>query len=291
MSKEKDLNVSERPFPGVNNTKWRRTLTLSLLWVMGGLKRDRSGVWVKKHFVIKHSFVTSRAEVEAMQFVSQHTKIPIPKIYSAFERLQKTSRGERERCVYIMMERMPGEILLKAWPKMNDAEKASVITQLRRFFDELRSLAPPRPGAVGSALTYGPITDVRWLNYKYGPCDTLDEFHEISGTAYTLQIDNEAIYTRDPQVVEQEERRKVGRTTRFTHGDLNTTNILYKDGKITAILDWGCSGWLPEYWEYTQSWHTIIWDEHWWKEQLAQFLDHYPHELEMDKNRHLFMDQ
>jgi aminoglycoside phosphotransferase (APT) family kinase protein len=38
----------------------------------------------------------------------------------------------------------------------------------------------------------------------------------------------------------------------FTHGDLAPRNIIVKDGKIAALLDWEVSGWYPEYWEYVK---------------------------------------
>ncbi|KAI1333114.1 kinase-like domain-containing protein [Xylariaceae sp. FL0255] len=36
----------------------------------------------------------------------------------------------------------------------------------------------------------------------------------------------------------------------FTHGDIAARNILVRDGKIVALLDWEFAGWYPEYWEY-----------------------------------------
>ena len=37
----------------------------------------------------------------------------------------------------------------------------------------------------------------------------------------------------------------------FTHGDLHQDNILVKDGRLAAVLDWENAGWYPEYWEHT----------------------------------------
>ena len=33
------------------------------------------------------------------------------------------------------------------------------------------------------------------------------------------------------------------------HGDFSPNNILVKDGKVVAILDWEMLGWYPEFWE------------------------------------------
>ncbi|POR32750.1 Putative phosphotransferase enzyme family protein [Tolypocladium paradoxum] len=36
----------------------------------------------------------------------------------------------------------------------------------------------------------------------------------------------------------------------FTHGDIAARNIMVRDGRIVALLDWEFAGWYPEYWEY-----------------------------------------
>lgn len=36
----------------------------------------------------------------------------------------------------------------------------------------------------------------------------------------------------------------------FTYGDLAARNILVRDGRIVAIVDWEYAGWYPEYWGY-----------------------------------------
>lgn len=44
----------------------------------------------------------------------------------------------------------------------------------------------------------------------------------------------------------------------FTHADLCPRNILIRDGKVCAIIDWEFAGWYPEYWEYTK----VHYDKH-----------------------------
>lgn len=41
----------------------------------------------------------------------------------------------------------------------------------------------------------------------------------------------------------------------FTHGDLNTFNILVSNGKIVSIIDLEFYDWYPRYWEYTSAWY------------------------------------
>lgn len=66
----------------------------------------------------------------------------------------------------------------------------------------------------------------------------------------------------------------------FTHGDLNSNNIIVsaKEGgpiQIRAIIDWHQSGWLPSYWEYCKArWTTQIGGE-WEETYLPKFMERY----------------
>lgn len=43
----------------------------------------------------------------------------------------------------------------------------------------------------------------------------------------------------------------------FTHADLHPSNILIDQGRLSAILDWECAGFFPEYWEYTKAMYGV----------------------------------
>lgn len=79
--------------------------------------------------------------------------------------------------------------------------------------------------------------------------------------------------------------REWGEPPVFTHGDLNPFNIIVRNGKIEAIIDWKFAGWLPRYWEYTSVWlgsTTRIA----WQKLVPKFIDPCPNELEMERIRH-----
>ncbi|KAJ7064126.1 hypothetical protein C8F01DRAFT_1250378 [Mycena amicta] len=57
------------------------------------------------------------------------------------------------------------------------------------------------------------------------------------------------------QVVACKANSESYRTT-FVHGDLAPRNIIVRNAKIVAILDWELGGWYPEYWEYTTAWYA-----------------------------------
>ncbi|TLS24929.1 hypothetical protein PpBr36_08554 [Pyricularia pennisetigena] len=48
-------------------------------------------------------------------------------------------------------------------------------------------------------------------------------------------------------------RRPHPKNTYLTHGQLNPSNILIRDGRVVGILDWSESGFYPEWWEYVKA--------------------------------------
>lgn len=78
------------------------------------------------------------AEVEVMRFVSEHTTIPVPRVYDV---------GER----HFTMEFMEGETLKKAWENTLSVEdRALVARQLRDYINQLRVIKSP-DGAICSS--------------------------------------------------------------------------------------------------------------------------------------------
>ena len=69
--------------------------------------------------------------------------------------------------------------------------------------------------------------------------------------------------------------------TKFTHSDITPRNILVKDGKITAIVDWEMAGWYPEYWEYTR-WDDFRFSQR-WRDLREEVLDCYLEESWVEK--------
>jgi Ser/Thr protein kinase RdoA (MazF antagonist) len=64
----------------------------------------------------------------------------------------------------------------------------------------------------------------------------------------------------------------------FTHADLTLRNIIVREGKVAAIIDWGFAGWYPEYWEWTKA-HYNVYNIPDWYELLGLELTRYDEEL------------
>lgn len=85
----------------------------------------------------------------------------------------------------------------------------------------------------------------------------------------------------DVAMVLGEEVAKVHTTsyrTCFTHGDLAPRNIVVRNGRVAAIIDWGYAGWYPEYWEFTKG-HYVFFPREDWSEHFCQAVPQYSVEL------------
>ena len=146
------------------------------------------------------------------------------------------------------------------------------MVQLKGYIDQLRSLTPPDPQRI-QAVDGGGFIDSRLQSGEWGPFDNVTEFNKFFGHEYIKNKYSE--YRAAFDKVEGRKWRVV-----FAHGDLGPHNILWRDGKIVAIIDWQCSGWLPEYWEYAKSWYGSQTSE-WW-ELFRRVMDRYDDELEVE---------
>lgn len=180
-------------------------------------------------------------ELDGHQFVATNTDLPVPRIY----RTQKW-RGS----LAIEMEFLPHcTTLQECWHGLSQKQKQHIVDQLSGYIEQLRSLKPaPAWNGKVSATNGGACRDVRVGSAKpFGPFDDIAEFHRCLRGG----VEPDAVQEIFGERVADIHGRPYG--IRFTHGDLGVQNILVRNGRIVAILDWECSGWYPEYWEYTKA--------------------------------------
>lgn len=65
----------------------------------------------------------------------------------------------------------------------------------------------------------------------------------------------------------------------FTHGDLRPDNIIVKNGRVTAIIDWEMAGWYPEYWEFAKALHLEVFADDWVSHLLDVLTPYYCEQL------------
>ena len=203
-----------------------------------------------------------------MQYISSHTNIPAPKVYAVHT---------WERRIYIEMTYVRGTDLGTAW-RVDDFlsadEKRSIFADIKQSVAALRDLKPPREDLVSSAFE-NPAYDGR-VGYRfYGPCSHGD-FHSLLRQHMPGHLVAELL----GQDVDR--LHKSSHRTCFTHADLAPHNIIVRDGRVAAIIDWAYAGWYPEYWEFTKAHYNYVHSDDWY-EYLREALTCYDDELAAER--------
>ncbi|KAH7184807.1 kinase-like domain-containing protein [Fusarium flagelliforme] len=245
-----------------------RLLPLRLrLWLGNLLFRplSHSTVRVSWHRIIKGP--CDPPEVEAMQFVARHTRIPIPRIH-AIHTEKKTG------CIFIEMAYVEGECLDSAWDHLSTGERDAIFADIKTHLSCLRELQPPAQNTVSSALS-NPSYDCRIGARFFGPMNHT-EFHSLARGH--LRMEDVAQFLGQEVAKVHTSRYQ----TQFTHADLNPRNIIVRHGRVAAILDWAYSGWYPEYWEFTKAHYNYFPGED-WEKYLRLALPSYETELAAER--------
>lgn len=89
------------------------------------------------------------AEAHTMQFVAQHTSIPVPKVHYAFVHNGST---------YIVMSKIEGTTLWQGWTTRSGESKRRILDQVKPMLAELRALTASEGTGVAN-VNGGPICD------------------------------------------------------------------------------------------------------------------------------------
>ena len=160
------------------------------------------------------------------------------------------------------MSRAQGVGLDTIWHTLSPEQKSNYKDQLGNAIKLWRQFTSP----VAKAVNDNPLEDCiigNCLRRTAPTCKkmgrTTDEWFENleEDLRYGLSLRYE---TEDPLVIEdkyQELKKNFPKSEPYvlTHGDLNLTNIIVKDDKIEAIIDWEYSGYLP--W-WAERWLSLI---------------------------------
>lgn len=169
-----------------------------------------------------------------MEYVQHRTSIPIPAIIEVHFAAEQDQGKEQS---WMLMERLPGEELGVAWPKMNEDARRETIEQLKSHFEQLHQLRPEEPGWIGSC-SGGPAYDHRLdSRFTRGPFPTVSAFHDhLVAPLKECPRPEWASRYRD-QLPDHHD-------IRFAHADFSWENILVnpETGEVNGILDWEMTG-------------------------------------------------
>ncbi|KAK5117205.1 hypothetical protein LTR85_008973 [Meristemomyces frigidus] len=262
--KQATTSEVERAFPGdgvgfpVPYTGERILVTNDLLSRCKTLAEHSGAFRLNDSVVLKPGEAAHMSEASAMRLVRERTSIPAPRVLDAYEQ-ETDSRG------VILMEYVKGETLDKAWPGLDEEQKRSVLSELKQHMGELRDISGTFIGNVDN----GPCRDQFFAHDKSigsfapGDSDSGTHFHRALADEVRGRGDNSWHH-----VVARFIESLPGGDVVMTHNDLAPRNILVREDKVVAILDWEMSGFYPDYWEYVKAYLWNDWQSPWINEGL-----------------------
>ncbi|KAL5494915.1 hypothetical protein ACEPAI_377 [Sanghuangporus weigelae] len=205
------------------------------------------------------------SEANVMRFLSENTTITVPRVVDCIE----VPTG-----AFIVMTRLPGEILNGSISRMTSDERRQFVKDLGSALRQLHSLSAP--DSCVSAFGGGSFRDWRIDHQdRLGPFNSEKEFYDklygYCGNEHKPRLRRLA---RD---VHETPHRLC-----LTHNDLNPRNILIYNNRLSGIVDWECAAWLPEWWEYTRSMYCRLGYQDWIDAMNEAHPDTYPRELEVE---------
>jgi hypothetical protein len=247
--------------PKTINATWARVhATLAAIAVLKRLRPRLSSVlFLTPNMCVKYGYFQHLSEASTMQYIAANTNMPVPKVYWAFERKGVT---------YIVMSRIVGSPVGHQWEQRSAESKERILRQLKGYVSEMRSLRPANEGSV-QGVDGGKLYDVRLSGgvNGFGPFRSVQEFHSFLRDGISS---SPAQHPEVNELVDKHASAQYGIC--FTHGDLNSMNILSRGDDVVGVVDWDTAGWLPEYWEYTTAVNVNPFNE-FWKPEIPKFLE------------------
>lgn len=212
------------------------------------------------------------SELEALEYVAEHTTIAIPKELNSYRVDGKA---------YIEMEYIRGECLDSAWASgsVTGTEKRTIMNQLRSYIEQLRSLNPPptsKEGGLVASTKGGQLLDARIGCFPFGPYNSHAAFQSFLRGHIDLDTPSQ-MSTDTVKYCHSHQYR-----TCFSHADIAPRNFIVRDG-VLVMMDWGFAGWYTEYWDYTKAHYGAFPSPDWYEMLREAFPVRYDEELEAER--------
>ncbi|KAF1846479.1 phosphotransferase enzyme family protein [Cucurbitaria berberidis CBS 394.84] len=234
---------------------------------------------ISPSMLVKYGTHVSLIEAKTMLYVAERTSIPVPKLYAAY------AYGPLDRDVsdfgsvydtYIFMEFIEGEDLERSWERCTAIERQTISADLKKYMTELRAI--PAADYIGS-VHGGPVTDVilEWSTTSKGPFRSVEDFNATIAETFVAKSKGHV----GPYIRGMLNSHKHGIV--FTHGDLRPANIIVRDGRLAAIVDWEMAGWYPDYWEFAKAFYIEHFITEWATHLLGILTPYYCEQLMYSK--------
>ncbi|KAE8344080.1 hypothetical protein BDV24DRAFT_149327 [Aspergillus arachidicola] len=203
-----------------------------------------------------------KIEVQNIEFLKQHTTIPIPSVIREWT--------DDSDWYFILINCLNGQTIEEAWPTLSQPQKEHIADQVAEYIQQLRQFQSP----IMQSIDGGPLySNWLFLNDEDKPYGSLDSDKQLHiALMQALKESASAICT--PYT--------------FTHGDLNCQNVLVKDGELAGILDWESVGYFPVWWEYAATSIGFSAEDAEWKALLRMRLTGYKEGREFWRDLYAF---
>lgn len=156
----------------------------------------------------------------------------------------------------IVMEYIEGDVLRDVWEDMDDERRQKIISQLKGFMDELRSIKGDFIGSVDGTACEDPVFCAELGTF--GPYKTEEEFNDGLTRAMKLARDDSWV-DQIARFIKAMPRHEVV----LTHSDFSPRNIIVRGDQVVGIIDWEMAGFYPDYWEYIKALYHPDWQSRW----------------------------
>ncbi|TVY13908.1 hypothetical protein LARI1_G009029 [Lachnellula arida] len=185
-----------------------------------------------------------RNEFNALKMVRQYTSVPVPRPLDLVLAPTKSDDPFYSHDAYLLTSRISGIPLARCHDMLSDEDGAEFVAQMQLYLAQIRAIP-------------------KVASPEYAICDTRGgacRDPRINDANPVGPFLDEAAFSQVLRNPDEPSRR--GHEIVFTHGDLNSRNILVDrvvrpDGTrgwtVTGIVDWETSGYYPEYWDYTKA--------------------------------------
>ncbi|PGH13415.1 hypothetical protein AJ79_03694 [Helicocarpus griseus UAMH5409] len=220
-----------------------------------GIQRLPFGLYVK-YGRFGHAKDVKPHEAEGLTLLENHTDVPVPRLLNFFE--------YREN-LYLFMTRIYGQPVQNTFHLMTYKEWERLVDELRHCISQFRQIPNGR-------------AHCRFNDNVRGNFESVRDFNGSLVTRQNLASVVEAAHSKEQRVY-------------FTHGDFSSMNILTHNGRFAGIVDFECSGFLPEYWEYTMAMFDFWATQKPWGALVDSVFEGFDYREELEAERELWRNR
>ncbi|KAG6812174.1 hypothetical protein H0H92_004042 [Tricholoma furcatifolium] len=204
------------------------------------LRVFRFGIqWVMKMERRLHS-----TEADALRFLnSSGVDLPISRLVDSIP-LNGTT--------YKIMTRLPDDLLWDQFTNLSDADLHAIAQDVHAVLQRLW-LIQQSPADAGKVMLgasgHGLLSPSDFFDSYWGPGPSIQNLYWVMSGDLFLQSENP--WTEEGMVATFPEQMRAVTADRivWVHTDLRMLNILVRNGRLSGIIDWADSGWLPAHWQ------------------------------------------